>query len=41
MNLMAGKLGLTSTTFANPHGLCLPKNLSTSNDVAVLSAFAM
>lgn len=37
MNLVAERLGLTRTTFRNPHGLDEPGHLTTARDLAVLT----
>jgi len=41
MNDRAGELGLSETSFANPHGLDSEKNYSTAKELAVLAAAAM
>lgn len=41
MNYMADYIGLTSTTFQNPHGLSIKPNFSTARDVNRLTAYAM
>ena len=41
MNYNCKKIGLFSTNFGNPHGLCIKKNLSTARDVCKLAAKAM
>lgn len=41
MNDKARMLGLTSTHFANPHGLDHPEHYSTARDLAVLACYAM
>jgi D-alanyl-D-alanine carboxypeptidase len=41
MNQIARKIGLTRTTWANPHGLSNVNNLSTAEDVAKLCMTAM
>ncbi|OMJ78100.1 hypothetical protein SteCoe_22165 [Stentor coeruleus] len=41
MNYMADYIGLTSTTFQNPHGLSIKPNFSTAKDVNLLTAYAM
>ena len=41
MNHKAAQLGLTDTSFGNPHGLDHEKNYSTAYDLAKLAAYAM
>ena len=41
MNEKAAELGLTGTSFENPHGLDSPDHHSTARDLAVLAAYAM
>jgi D-alanyl-D-alanine carboxypeptidase len=41
MNDMASVLGMTSSRFANPHGLNSDENYSTARDMALLTAAAM
>jgi D-alanyl-D-alanine carboxypeptidase (penicillin-binding protein 5/6) len=41
MNARAQQLGLTSTHFANPHGLDAPGHYTTAHDLAVLATAAM
>ena len=41
MNRRAEELGLTSTSFANPHGLDAPGHYSSARDLLELSRFAM
>lgn len=41
MNRKAEELGLRSTHFANPHGLDAPGHLSTANDLARMTAYAL
>ena len=41
MNQLARKLGLSRTTWANPHGLSNVNNLSSAEDVAKLCMRAM
>lgn len=41
MNLSARKIGLTRSSWANPHGLSNVNNLSTAEDLAQLCMFAM
>jgi len=41
MNQIARKIGLTRTTWANPHGLSNINNLSSAEDVAKLCMRAM
>ncbi len=41
MNDKAEELGLTRTSFSNPHGLDEPGNYSTATDVAVMARYAM
>jgi len=38
MNLFAKKMGLKNTNFANPHGLPNKSNLSSANDIFILSS---
>jgi D-alanyl-D-alanine carboxypeptidase (penicillin-binding protein 5/6) len=41
MNEKAGELGLTDTTFANPHGLDAPGHLSSARDATLLVRYAL
>ena len=41
MNEKAYRLGLTGTSFENPHGLDSPGHYSTARDLAILAAYAM
>jgi len=41
MNRRAAELGLTKTTFANPHGLTNPTHKSTTNELAKLALVAL
>ena len=41
MTLRAQELGMSNTTFANPHGLPDSRNLSTARDLAILSRAVM
>jgi len=41
MNEKALELGLLNTQFRNPHGLDEPEHLSSANDLAVLTAYAL
>lgn len=41
MNRKARELGLTGTSFSNPHGLDAPGHYSSARDVAVLTRYAM
>jgi serine-type D-Ala-D-Ala carboxypeptidase (penicillin-binding protein 5/6) len=41
MNEKAGELGLTDTTFANPHGLDAPNHLSSAHDATLLLRHAL
>jgi D-alanyl-D-alanine carboxypeptidase/D-alanyl-D-alanine carboxypeptidase (penicillin-binding protein 5/6) len=41
MNARAREIGMTDTTFANPHGLDQAGHLSTARDMAILTAYAM
>ena len=41
MNQFAQTYGLTSTHYANPHGLCNQNNKSTRYDMARLCLYAM
>lgn len=41
MTLRAQELGMTNTTFANPHGLPDSRNISTARDLAILSRAVM
>jgi D-alanyl-D-alanine carboxypeptidase (penicillin-binding protein 5/6) len=38
MNKEAQRMGLTSTHFANPHGLPSPENYSTAQDLSQLAS---
>lgn len=41
MNALAGRLGLTETHFANPHGLNAAGHLTSAYDLAILTRYAM
>jgi serine-type D-Ala-D-Ala carboxypeptidase (penicillin-binding protein 5/6) len=41
MNRLARQLGMSSSNFANPHGLSNPANYSTAADLAKLCTYAM
>jgi serine-type D-Ala-D-Ala carboxypeptidase (penicillin-binding protein 5/6) len=41
MNQRAGELGLSHTSFANPHGLDAPNHYSSANDLLVMTQAAM
>jgi D-alanyl-D-alanine carboxypeptidase/D-alanyl-D-alanine carboxypeptidase (penicillin-binding protein 5/6) len=41
MNTKARHIGMSDTTFANPHGLDAAGHLSTARDLAILTAYAM
>ena len=41
MNLLAKKIGMINSKFANPHGLSNTENYSTADDVGKLCIYSM